>query len=275
MVLRPTPVMRLRRFAAAIVCLGAVLSVAAAGGAVINAGKHFLAPNLGSQFITIFASGGEQVAGIDFFIQMGDGGAVAGGDDVGPTITGVDFGGGGVFATNNSGVFLDPAGPLLWGATTTTTSGTVAATGRLVLLAINTTGITSGRFDLNLSPALTGPTQFPGVATTLINGWVQIGSPSAADFNSDGEVDALDLTAWRAGFGTTGTATRAQGDADGDLDVDGRDFLVWQRQVTAPIASVASAAVPEPTFAAMALAAAAAMLFQRRRARRASKRADA
>jgi len=34
------------------------------------------------------------------------------------------------------------------------------------------------------------------------------------------------------------------GDADGDGDVDGRDFLVWQRQVDGGAAALA--AVPEP-----------------------------
>jgi hypothetical protein len=51
----------------------------------------------------------------------------------------------------------------------------------------------------------------------------------AADFNSNGQVNAADLTAWRGGFGT-GT-TKAQGNADGDGDVDGADFLTWQRQL--------------------------------------------
>ena len=56
-------------------------------------------------------------------------------------------------------------------------------------------------------------------------------------------MDNADLTAWRGGFGRTTGATKLQGDADGDRDVDGRDFLVWQRQVSAPVA----AAVPEPS----------------------------
>jgi hypothetical protein len=50
-----------------------------------------------------------------------------------------------------------------------------------------------------------------------------------ADFDSDGDVDAADLTRWRSGFGVTAGATRSQGNADGDGDVDGADFLAWQR----------------------------------------------
>jgi hypothetical protein len=49
----------------------------------------------------------------------------------------------------------------------------------------------------------------------------------AADFDgSGGAVNAADLAAWRAAFGTNANA-----DADGDGDSDGADFLVWQQQV--------------------------------------------
>ena len=53
-----------------------------------------------------------------------------------------------------------------------------------------------------------------------------------ADFNSSGLVDATDLGVWQIGYGT-GIAHN-QGDADGDADVDGRDFLAWQRQYGQP-----------------------------------------
>jgi hypothetical protein len=44
-----------------------------------------------------------------------------------------------------------------------------------------------------------------------------------------------------------GPATHWHGDADGDQDVDGADFLVWQRQLGGgPPATAASTAVPEP-----------------------------
>ena len=71
---------------------------------------------------------------------------------------------------------------------------------------------------------------------------------AAADFDEDGDVDSADLDLWQAGYGTSSTAVHMDGDANGDLDVDGTDFLIWQRQLSlsAPI-SAASAAVPEPT----------------------------
>ena len=70
--------------------------------------------------------------------------------------------------------------------------------------------------------------------------------PSPADFNLDGYVDAEDLLVWQTNLGKAGDATTADGDADGDFNVDGNDFLIWQRQYTGP-APVASVAVPEPS----------------------------
>jgi len=74
---------------------------------------------------------------------------------------------------------------------------------------------------------------------------LQGGAEFDGDFNEDGKVDGLDLTAWRMGFGTTGTATHMQGDADADMDVDGADFLVWQQELGSGVPPGA-AAVPEP-----------------------------
>lgn len=62
------------------------------------------------------------------------------------------------------------------------------------------------------------------------------------DFNADGNVNGLDLAIWRANFGSA-AALRQQGDADGDHDVDGGDFLLWQRGVTPPPGATA---VSEP-----------------------------
>ncbi|MCC6492765.1 MAG: hypothetical protein IT424_07075 [Pirellulales bacterium] len=52
-----------------------------------------------------------------------------------------------------------------------------------------------------------------------------------ADFNRDYKIDAADLDRWRTNVGLASGADRSQGDADGDADVDGGDFLVWQRQL--------------------------------------------
>jgi hypothetical protein len=77
------------------------------------------------------------------------------------------------------------------------------------------------------------------------------------DFNVDGAVNAADLASWTTGFGTSGSATRQQGDAEGDHDADGFDFLAWQRQVGRGASGTPSAAVPEPASIDVMLAAAA------------------
>ena len=65
------------------------------------------------------------------------------------------------------------------------------------------------------------------------------------DFNFDREVDGSDLAIWESGFGLANNAARNQGDADGDSDVDGRDFLSWQRQSTSQFSSLNN--IPEPS----------------------------
>jgi arylsulfatase A len=62
-----------------------------------------------------------------------------------------------------------------------------------------------------------------------------------ADFDQSGAVDQQDLSIWQGAFGQG-----AGGDADGDGDTDGRDFLIWQRQLTGASGQGELAAVPEP-----------------------------
>ena len=74
-----------------------------------------------------------------------------------------------------------------------------------------------------------------------------------ADFVGE-SVDGADLTAWQTAFGAGGSATHTQGDADGDRDDDGADFLAWQRGLDATPTGVLTATVPEPSAMALLLA---------------------
>ncbi|MCA9260464.1 MAG: hypothetical protein KDA61_14730, partial [Planctomycetales bacterium] len=71
------------------------------------------------------------------------------------------------------------------------------------------------------------------------------------DFDENLQVGSLDLATWVASLGSQpladGLAARAAGDADGDHDADGSDFLFWQRDFTgdAPVAA-SGVSVPEP-----------------------------
>ncbi len=102
------------------------------------------------------------------------------------------------------------------------------------------------------------------VLTSLSN--AQPAPVTDADFNGDGIVGAADLTNWKAGFGVRATATHVQGDADADLDVDGADFLAWQRQLGSPAPDIsANAPIPEPATLTLIVLAAVGWRLRRRR----------
>jgi hypothetical protein len=249
-------VRRLVNFVLAFALLCGVAAYASA--AAIDAGMHTLAPNMAGQQVQIQVTGGEAVSGLDFFVQVGDGGTTVGGDDTGPKITNVDLVTGTIFGTNNSGVFTDPA-PLIWGATTTTSSGTVAANGLLATLTVDTTGITAGQFDLILNPPATGPTAFAdaGVTTSLTNGWLRIGSIAAltGDYNGNRIVDGADYVLWRETLGQMGPGLAADGNSNNE--VDAADYNVWRanfgRTAAAGASAVGASPVPEPALITLAM----------------------
>jgi hypothetical protein len=67
----------------------------------------------------------------------------------------------------------------------------------------------------------------------------------AGDFDGDRDVDGDDFSIWQANFPTASGAMRGQGDADGDGDVDGADFVVWQTNFPTML-SGSAVIVPEP-----------------------------
>lgn len=91
---------------------------------------------------------------------------------------------------------------------------------------------------------------------------------AAADFDHDGFVNGDDLAVWQTNFGVVGTATAQTGDADGDLDVDGADYLLWQQQFTDPSAAATNQApVPEPSALLLAVGGLLMTLCRRRASR--------
>jgi hypothetical protein len=70
-----------------------------------------------------------------------------------------------------------------------------------------------------------------------------------ADFNHDGSVNSTDLAVWKASYHVT-----PGGDADGDGDTDGADFLLWQKQLGSSSAQAAAAIVPEPAACGLLMA---------------------
>jgi hypothetical protein len=69
---------------------------------------------------------------------------------------------------------------------------------------------------------------------------------ASADFNQDGNVDGADFLTWQRGFGVG--ATLAQGDADGSGTVDAADLAVWRAQFGSKTAILpVGLPAPEPT----------------------------
>jgi MYXO-CTERM domain-containing protein len=92
------------------------------------------------------------------------------------------------------------------------------------------------------------------------------GVKPTGDINNDGQVDGKDLLLWQRNLGRTGTAaTFARGNANGDGTIDAADLAVIQSQWgTAGVVSAASA-VPEPAGAALAVVGLLAAVRARRR----------
>jgi hypothetical protein len=68
-----------------------------------------------------------------------------------------------------------------------------------------------------------------------------------ADFDNDGDVDGADWLILQRGLGRTGAqATNANGNTDGDSDIDAADVTNWKSRFGAPVAAAAGAPVPEP-----------------------------
>lgn len=130
---------------------------------------------------------------------------------------------------------------------------------------------------VDLPPGFTGTLQFPeglafaaGEPGRFVSGGAPIkvnlvqmsaliaGIPlqeSSADFNHDGDVDGSDFLTWQRGYGTLSAADHSNGDADGDGDVDAEDLYVWQADFghAATDSPDGTTAVPEPSGLVIAL----------------------
>jgi hypothetical protein len=105
-----------------------------------------------------------------------------------------------------------------------------------------------GSFSLDLPTLGSGLEWFTD--NLLVTGELSVVSASVvddADFDGDGDVDGRDFLTWQRGFGLTEQQNNSLGDANGDGDVDAADLAIWQTQYGQPTELAATqAAVPEP-----------------------------
>jgi hypothetical protein len=97
--------------------------------------------------------------------------------------------------------------------------------------------------------------------TPMTAGSTVSGGGVSSDFDGDLDVDGADYLTWQRGVGLQGTASFADGDANADFNVDRGDLAYWKGQFE--LSSAAAAAVPEPATACLAIGGA--MLLGRRR----------
>jgi hypothetical protein len=87
-----------------------------------------------------------------------------------------------------------------------------------------------------------------------------------ADIDGDGDVDGADFLRWQRGVGTATGATLGQGDADRDGTVDAEDLAFWRNAYGA--GGGGAAAIPEPATGALAVVALVGIAMRRRSQRR-------
>lgn len=156
------------------IAVGLLMASSAAQAAIINVGNYSFTANTGVKTISLFVNGTEQIAGEDFYAQLGDGGSFNGGTNSKPSFSSVNIIAGTIFGSNNTGASGDPspggnaAHPLIWVDGTTTGSGTVQlqSNSLLATLQIDTTSAPVGSYPLLLS-GVAG--SMGGFTTTLRN----------------------------------------------------------------------------------------------------------
>jgi hypothetical protein len=151
------------------------------GSAVITLGTYYLQENKPNQTITINIAGGAQISGMNFNLQIGDGGPAAGGTP-GPVFTGLDLVDGTVFQSDHADPLDLGSIPqaLTWDIVTAKDGDFVNANGLLATVTVDTTGFSRGQtFPFSIASTRNGGTNFiydgvTPVPTSLADGTIVI-----------------------------------------------------------------------------------------------------
>jgi hypothetical protein len=158
--------------------LGQIIVVNDSDGDGVSDGPRELLPDTAGQKVRLYVTGGAAVQGLNFNVQVADGFPDGGGTTDGPNITDVDILGTAleptIFFGNNTGQTTVRNDAQVWSAFTTTSSGTVNASGLLAIVEITTVGWFTGTWTFALEDTLEGATDFPLIATTITDGSITV-----------------------------------------------------------------------------------------------------
>jgi hypothetical protein len=175
------------QFPSRIAALWLVLAAHGMAAPRIWVGTHSVLPNTPNQTFQVLVDGGPAVAGVNFNLQLADGGPEAGGRIDGPELQAVDL----ITGT----IFADQAGPVtvlstnypqlaLYSILTPVDPETpsnlvkVMAEGVLATVTVDTTGFPTGIYRLRMRETRNGPTDFVGESAEIIEGQLIVGTPS-------------------------------------------------------------------------------------------------
>jgi hypothetical protein len=104
----------------------------------------------------------------------------------------------------------------------------------------------------------------PGRATPVPQLVLTVTSALTADFDADNDVDGRDFLLWQRGFSLTGQTNNSNGDADSNGTVGSGDLALWQHQFGTLQSPASGSSVPEPATWTLAFVLAVAALLPRR-----------
>jgi len=242
-----------------------VLAGVAAGvsaSPVISVQTRYLAPQTPAQEIAITVLGVDPVTGFNLRAQIGDG--MAPGPE--PVFDGLDFTGGLWDALPNTtlGGVIGGHEQYAQASVVFSNAGDVTvANGVIVTLLVDTTGFSSGSFDLMLSATDIGQDSdfiaFDGnaLASTITNGRIIISDRLIpGDANGDGIVDVDDLGVFKEQFGLKDPSDTLSCNFNRDDQVDLDDFAILRGNfgfAPAPDMQPAPTPTPEPATLAVLL----------------------